>query len=551
MKYFDVVNAIRKSQLLFTSDDDFLQSLGCSDKTLKRNKDDSKYYEHILDILDKHCLELTECPIDYIYHLYKKASEVYINKDIWGTFWKTTSKKKFCLGLFCKKYLPDYGKIKGVKDMDSDAVKAVIENFITKDLDEKVDICFLLLLSYGIINPIDEKIDLTDQIYMLNMKELLEEFQENLPIVGVFKSNPAINYNCIKIDQMIANNDDMCVAEYWCTLSDIAYSLHVCSSPNAHADTHIVPVGYRMPGIWIDDKDKGETKFWIFPENRLMAFCFEQNKAIYKLKVYEFAFYQDEFEEDFVDRCMICTLKGNEEILFSYKSKASDDEKFIANCEFDVDNDQLNKITFTSVNGRYPYWMSWRSFEKLNLDCEMYKKYSKVATNFASNREILDSGNVNWLINSINSLIAIDEKYIYLSDTKELIPHKIKDRRNGRYTYEPAEDNLNARNLLDVKIDEQTPMYVMPRILDKKDKLSLLSKATEQSGSYCIIEKWKTLKEVLEQTELGDQITIYRKVNSPTIICFNRFSFVLPLDELIDASILKKYITKEGLFLNK
>lgn len=553
---------VRKSRLLFAKDEDFLQLLDCSDKTLKRNKEDSNYNERLLDILDRRCLELTECSLVDVYNSYLEASCVYNDKENWGNYWKPTSKKQFCLGLFCKAYLPNSEKQRGIKDVEAKEDRNVTSKFITEDLCVNVDLCYLLLLSYGVINPLGEKIDLTDRAHMLKMKELLDKLDEDFPVAGIFKSNALIKDSCLRIDEMLANNENMSVAEYWCMLSDIASSLKISSSPAAHAECHTVPVQYIMPGIWIDDSDDGETRFWIFPENRMMAFCYKQkskNKVEYNLEVYEFAFYQDEYEEcDIVDRCMICTEKGNKEILF-YPGKASAEEKVVADCDFeftqegdkDYEECLFRKITFTSVNGIYPDWMKWRSFER--LDTKKSDEYANVISDLYYRGQYDDrmiQANAKWLIDTENALIAMDEQYIYLSDRVTPLAHKLEDRGNGHYVYVVRNDKVaNARNLLDVEISETTPLFVMPRILDEA-ACWLLRKVIKTNSDISAKEALQKLKEALEQTKLGDQISIYdcKEKNLPIVLCFNRFSFVLPLEWLINAGIMKKYTSREGLF---
>jgi hypothetical protein len=361
---------------------------------------------------------------------------------------------------------------------------------------------------------------------------------------------------------MIDKNETLCVAELWCIVTDIASYFQRCSSPQAHADAHVIPIGYKMPGIWIDDIDNGNSRFWIFPENRLMAFCYTQNpknEDEYTLKPYEFAFTASEYNEssDCDEICMIFTAKGNEEILSDTDAKALKNQAVITDFKFDYDdNKRISKVTFTPRDNVHREWMEWRSFTRLDFDSKRYIYYQDLIYKLYDQLSIEELKNTApWLTDNFNSLIAVDKLYIYIFDRKTLPGHKLcyHGEEHG-YTYEPQDKNYNPdkQSLLTVEISKANPMYVLPREIGEDDYNEL---KTNKSFPKVIRRK---LKEALKlTTDLGNpinQISIYRvsqrspQCTQTETICFNRFSLRLPLKELLDTKFVRTITSREDLF---
>jgi hypothetical protein len=550
MTYSEAVKLTDTSNVLFTSHEGFLKLLGCSDKSIKRREGNEKDNERLYDILNKHCHETTKYELCDLLYYYDEASEAYLDNDIWGGFER--SKKKFCLWLFCEVFLPYNDDVDNRIDLTK--AEKIEEYFISDDPDgtyEKVDICFLLLLAYGIIKPLGKKNNFAKLDSMAKMKNLLEDFQNLLPVVGVIKGNETLDDYASTITQMIDKNETLCVAELWCIVTDIASYLQRCSSPQAHADAHVIPIGYKMPGIWIDDNDNGNSRFWIFPENRLMAFCYTQNPTIeneYILKPYEFAFTASEYDETDCDEiCMIFTAKGNEEILFNADAKASKNHAVITDFKFDYDdNKRISKVTFTPRDNVHREWMEWRSFTRLDFDSDRYIHYRILIDELYDkpSRKLLEN-KAPWLTDNFNSLIAVDKLYIYIFDRKTLPDHKLcyHGEEHG-YTYEPREknDNPDKQSLLTVEISKANPIYVLPREIGVDDYNKSFPKVIRRK-----------LKEALKlTTDLGNpinQISIYREQRTQTeTICFNRFSLRLPLKELLDTNFVRTITSREDLF---
>ncbi|MDE5786200.1 MAG: hypothetical protein K2H98_06675, partial [Duncaniella sp.] len=323
------------------------------------------------------------------------------------------------------------------------------------------------------------------------------------------------------------------VAKIWELLNRIEDACIAVSSPQKTAETEVTPTGYSMPGIWIDDADEGRSRFWIFPENKLMAFCYTESDSGWVMAPYEFAFFCRRGEKDFDDSCVFITARGNEQIINNADSIMDQSEIVSATfiCSGKDDNGLIGKISFSPESGECPEWFDWRSFRRLHKNGRLHSRFMRIVSdiyNPASPLSVLFHNTAPFLTDEMDCLIGVDNDYIYLWDAPQpdrfVLRCDVEDAE--RFWYEPVYHvGRPGGNLREAVMGPQHPMYILPRFTDLDKHIS---------------ERHRRFAEACRNVTIDSQITIYHTPRHPQgILCFNNFSVVFPLDD--DCAELKQY----------
>lgn len=427
---FELIDNIIKSRLLAYSDDGYIDLLEKDvDSFRKRDKYASEEeLEPIMNNFREAFEDVEAFGPEYMIRSYIKASDAFNLKDFdWGKNKQLASRKKFCRWMFRQAYMnnPDlHDGFYSPKKEDWELLRCFKPD--DEDDAEEIDIVFTLLLTFQVIRPFG-----SDSIRALKysspldardrMLELLEVLQNDLPSFGINKNLNSI-VQAAKI--LYSCNDDTVPfppAAFWGMLNKVSLELKAVSSPAELLDSHVELNGYIMPGIWVDDAEDGETRFWVFPNNKLMAFCFYLKNREWILNPYEFVFTKLEYEYELDNTCTIATTKGNHQVFIT--GKIDEDEYVRLRYEIgDRDEDgRFQTIRFELENGSdYPYWMTWRSFRRLPIDHALAKEYMHIINEIYYGSEMLrgfDFRNIGKCItDSADCLVGLDSEFLYLSD---------------------------------------------------------------------------------------------------------------------------------------
>lgn len=575
---FSIINFLIKSRLLFNTDTEYCKPLGMTVDSFRKRYEDkpSKDLEVYMNRFNNECLSQCGYPASYIYTAYRKASDVYVDSTFWGDWKHKSSKKNLCIWIFKKAYL----KFTDIYENDhiglSDQANEILEKF-KPDLDdavENIDIVLTMLFAFDILKPYSSstrKFSNYDDISenMENLVELLKILSAELPPVGLHEDNVIINSHLENLRNDSELSGTMTPARLWKILDDIALSLRPQESPEELANTRITYDGYAMNGIWIDDYDMGENRFWIFPDNKLMAFRFTCKYNQWHLSPYEFAFYRLDYDDQFDELCSIITAKGNEQILSGGFTDDREVSRLNYKVHYDSDGDGgVDEINFTSPTDKFPDWMEWRGFKKLSKKSELYKKFDQVLGSIYGDSEMTSESIVHsarWLSDSFNCLIGMDNDFIYVSDFSKIVSFHLKRTDElDTWVYSPWNEAVyNELNLLTVPISEMSPLHILPRtrealtaigkkINSPRELLKKYENVKDKNYTLDDFKRDERLKfvrftECVCNTQFGDQITIYDVSRNPLgkVLCFNRYSQVFPISRLKEYGVLTITSRKE------
>lgn len=569
---FELIDNIIKSRLLAYSDEGYVDILE-KDVDSFRKRDRYASEEELEPIMDNLRVAFEEAGAfgpEYMIRSYITASDAFNLKDFdWGKNKQLSSRKKFCRWMFRQAYMknPDlHDSFFSPKKEDWELFRCFKPD--DDDAAEEIDIVFTMLLTFQVIRPFG-----SDSVRAIKysspleardrMLELLEVLQKDLPSFGINKHLNSI----VQAEKILESWDEEAApfppAAFWGMLTNVAFELKGVSSPAELLDSHTELNGYSMPGIWLDDAKDGEKRFWVFPNNKLMAFCFYLKNREWLLNPYEFVFTKLEYEYEFADVCTIATIKGNHQVFISGKIDAEE----LANLKYHLeDRDEegwFQTIRFELENGfDYPYWMNWRCFKRLPMDHPLAKEYVHVINEIYYGSEMLrgfDFRNLGQCITDPSDcLIGVDSEFLYLSEValkKEGYLERIDG--GGEYPlynyYAGYSTDITGRNLFSIEISEEQPMYVVSRDplfyaeLDVKIKKTIVEAFPNIAERKAFLRRYEDFKETVMSTELPDQVTIYKDLprNAPAVLCFNKISRTFLLDEIIKWFGVRKFTSRD------
>lgn len=538
LSIFEVIKVAYRSRLLFRTDLEYRDLLGVSFDTVADNRDNERAMNVYYDILNKECRSMTGETLYAIVSSYLEASNASQSIDFdWSERKQIASRKKFVRKLFRMATVPglDLSAAEEVKfrskDCDAKLIEARYPNGISNS--RTIDLIFLMLITFGIIKPNSASNmrgrDITAKDAMgslTSMIELVELLKDDMPQIGVL-SKPLI-FDSV-LDTLRSAEADLSVSSpfwFWNLLNTIEDSCISTASPARVAESMLELTGYSMPGIWIDDKDKGENRFWIFPENKYMAFCFSMKGIDWVLIPFEFCFYSKRYESEIDDICVFVTAMGNKQIL-SAPDRTMDSSEVITSSYELGDSDaygSFGEIRFEPDTAEIPTWFDWNAFIRLQPDDSRFTVFSKLTADLYDSNSpysVLFSNAAPFITDSIHCLIAIDNDYIYVSDIRKPEKFTLQKDTDGSdmFWYMPCYKKEPPRNLISLEVSEEHPLYLFPRNV---------------VSEFAIPDKYKKLFEAIDNTDIGDQISIYQlNDSSQRMICFNRFSCTYAIDDLL------------------
>lgn len=532
---YEVIKSAYRSRLLFRTEAEYRRLVGVSFETIRDCRDDEAALERYYDILNSECRQQCGENLYAMVAAYIEASEVCAGKDFdWMERRQLASRKKFCRWLFRKTSTPgkrmtlDEESRFSPKRCDAKLFEAFYPDGIEGD--RAYDLVFVLLITFGVIKPYSlssaRSHDISTEEAAKScdtMTALVTQLRDDTPQMGVLPKPAVFDISLEQLRQMVAGNfEDYSIARVWELLNRIEDACIAVSSPQKTADTNTEITGYSMPGIWVDDADRGKSRFWIFPENKFMVFCYHKAGAGWQLTPYEFTFFRPKNDDEIGDNCIFVTAKGNEQIINSGELMQPDEIVFATYHLGEADDyGSFGEIEFEAETGSTPWWFDWRRFKRLSKGGARYRHFKQAVTdiyNPASPHSLLFCNTAPFLTDSLDSLVATDNDYLYISDLPrpEKFILKSYEGDGDRFWYEPSYSKAEpGRSLRNIVVSETHPLYIIPRFIDIDEKKPDLH---------------RRFAEAVLNTNLSNQITIYRTSRRPEgILCFNNFSLMIPL----------------------
>ncbi len=532
---YEVIKSAYRSRLLFRTEAEYRQLVGVSFESIRDSRDDEAALSRYYDILNRECRQQCDENLYAMVAAYIEASEVCAGKDFdWMERRQLASRKKFCRWLFRK--TSTAGKRMTLDEESRFSPKRcdakLFEAFYPDGIEggRAYDLVFVLLITFGVIKPYSlssaRSHDISTEEAAKScdtMTALVTQLRDDTPQMGVLPKPAVFDISLEQLRQMVAGNfEDYSIARVWELLNRIEDACIAVSSPQKTADTNTEITGYSMPGIWVDDADRGKSRFWIFPENKFMAFCYQQTGPAWELIPYEFTFFRPKNDDEIGDNCIFVTAKGNEQIINSGELMQPDEIVFATYHLGEADDyGSFGEIEFEAETGSTPWWFDWRRFKRLSKGETLYRQFKQAVTdiyNPASPHSLLFCNTAPFLTDSLDSLVATDNDYQYISDLPrpEKFILKSYEGDGDRFWYEPSYSKAEpGRSLRNIVVSETHPLYIIPRFIDIDEKKPDLH---------------RRFAEAVLNTNLSNQITIYRTSRRPEgILCFNNFSLMIPL----------------------
>lgn len=486
---FDSISVAYRSRLLYRSEARFREALGVSFETIANNKGSARDMEMYYGIIAHEADKVVDEPLEDIVKAYTEASEFYLLLD-WGDRSQLASRRKFCRMLF-RLYATAGKKLSNdeifkfkIKNDDERLLKA----FFPDGSGEApvVDIRLITLFAFGVLRPFTENSrgrDIHDKDTIESLKKLralVELLRDDIPRLGSTEK-PIVFDECLGIvDNYLADSDslDDCTPIFiWSLLIGIT---KVCRSlmnaERLRVDGERL-CGLYMYGIWIDDADRGRNRFWIFPDNCLLAFCYEYDGVTWNLSPYEF---KVRFAEnpDYVDSFIMVTPDGNLNFILSSDRVIESDKMSTGSIEAECDDTsgEIVRVTFNSDTRPFPDWFEWRSWQRLDPGDERYERFHALLGDIYNPNNpssMFFKNNAPELTDLYNNWAGRDNKYIYVYDwqPKRVV---IREREKDTFMHEVAPgEEIPGEALFELKISAQNPLYAIPLDVERKNYGSL------------------------------------------------------------------------------
>lgn len=558
---YEVIKRVYRSRLLFRSEQGYRNLTGVSFETIRDRQHDDRAMSNYYDVLNRECLYQSEESLESMMTAYSEASEAYLEIGLdWRERHQLASRKKFCRMLFRLSAAPGHRlsveeNLKfGMKDCD----KHLIGLFYPEGLDggRSIDLIFMLLITFGVIRPfslsssrgrdLDAK-EFRRQIEA--MTTLVKTLRQDMPQTGLLPKPIVFDMVLETLrkaaeDAISSGVEDSCSAAwFWSLLNTIEDTCIALSSPLHSVKDRMSVAGYTMPGIWIDDTDEGRSRFWVFPENKLMAFCYHRCDGRWCLKPYEFCFYISEAKGEFTDNCVFVTAEGTRKVFENVCNGGGMDLDQVVSASYEKglidDLKPFGEISFTPETTGRPAWFDWNSFRRLEISDSRHSEFMQVLGdiyNPDSPHSMLFHNESTLLTDQLDTLIAIDNEFLYVSDMPAADHFTLRFETDGseRLWYEPQFITRRpATSLLNAEISPEHPLYLIPRVTELNRPMSPMR---------------RRFAEAAMKTELSHQLTIYRTATQPEgILCFNNYSIFVPVSSLEDFGV-RKITSRESLF---
>ncbi|MBD5249940.1 MAG: hypothetical protein HDS56_02025 [Barnesiella sp.] len=543
LSVYDVIRSAYRSRLLFRTEAEYREMVGVSFETIRDRSADESALSGYYDVLDRECRRQCGESLYDMIEAYIRASAAVAGEGFdWMERRQLASRKKFCRWLFRRVSAP--GRKMSVDEESKFSPRgcdqALFGEFYPEGYESGrvYDLVFVMLITFGVIRPFDLKSgrgrDITPAEVDRSLdalEALVTTLRDDTPQMGVLPKPIVfdVTLSLLGKDRHLAE-EDYSVARIWEVVSRIEDACIAVSSPQKTAETEVAPSGYTMPGIWVDDADEGRSRFWIFPENKLMAFCYTLSDGGWVLSPYEFVFYRHGGRSGFENYCIFVTTRGNRQII-NNGGMMEPTEIVSAGyaCGEKDEYGLFGEIEFEIESGEAPRWFDWRAFRRLPSAHPLHERFMQVISDVydpASPHSCLFSNAGAFLTDELDALTAIDNDYIYVSDLPAPDRYVMRCDRDDseRFWYEPVFRTVKAAgSLRDIEISPRHPLYILPR-----------------RCSHPVSERHRRFAEACQNINIDSQITIYHTAAHPAgVLCFNNFSIVFPLDD--DCAELKRY----------
>lgn len=478
---YDMISVAYRSRLLFRTDAEYREALRVSFETVSAKRDNDNDLEIYYNILNRSCELAVGRTLSDVIHDYVTASRLYRELD-WGDRTQMASRKKFCRMLF-RLYATAGKRLSGedlyrfrIKDDDT----RLLRTFFPEGVEEApaANICMIILFAFGIIRPysdISRSRDISDKETLgalVDMSSLIRLLKEDTPRLGSTAKPIAFDEWLGYVERMTscpADLSDYPPIRLLSSLTDIARACRALVVSGEQRIESEMLQGLYMHGIWVDDADGGDNRFWIFPDNILGAFCYRRQGLAWELIPYDMKIRRADYAESMYSFILL-TPQGNLSYTLSSDRVIPPDQLATGLCRPEAYGTtyDIGRLTLREESLPFPGWLDWHAWQMLSPDDPRYGKFHTALTEIYDPRNPLSAifqNTYSELIDTANNLIGRDQKYLYVYDRPRK-RFRIREKDPGVFTYES--DVRGSETLLDLDISEQHPLYAIPVEMERR-----------------------------------------------------------------------------------
>lgn len=485
---FDIISVACRSRLIFRTEAEYRDALGVSFETVVNNRSSERDMDIYFGVLDNKTHEVGDEGLDDIINAYTEASEIYTTLD-WGDRSQKASLRKFCRRLF-RLYATGGKKLSSeeickfnIKNDDDRLLKV----FFPDGTDElpSVDVRLIVLFAFGVLRPFtgtSRGRDIGDKETVASLerlRDLIGVLREDMPRLGSTEKPLIFDEQTDTIGSYLGDRDartDCTPLWMWSLLMDITQRCRSLVNPEQLRTENERFSTPHMYGIWVDDADGGTDRFWIFPDNIIMAYCYEHDGMMWRLIPYEFRVISAN-NPDYYDQFILTAPDGNLDFILSPDKVINPDHISHGLIEGEWDEEgEICRVEFSEAGKQLPDWFKWRSWERLSRDDWRYARFHTLLEELYdpdSPRSMFLDNTAPELTNRYNNLVGRDKKYLYVYDWT---PGRFVIRERGTDTFlhevAPGEE-LPADTLFGLEVSEQHPLYAIPLDIQRKGHGSL------------------------------------------------------------------------------
>ena len=482
---YEAVSVAYKSRFVFRTDADYREALGASFETVVSKRESERDVEVYYGILSRETSQALDRALDDIIEDYLLASDLYLTLG-WGDRTQMASRKKFCRMLF--RLAVTAGKALSTDEVfrfkSKEADKDLLNVFFPNGMENApiAIICFVVLFTFGIVRPWSAESsrgrDIRDRETIEALRKLADLIcllKEDTPRLGSTEKPLVFDQWSEIIGGHLREPDRLADCSPLTMLTSLMDIARACRSLVLSDEQRIEGErfqGLYMHGIWIDDADRGKTRFWVFPDNLLVALCYKRNGVGWELDTYDFKVRQSDNPIP-MDSFMLLEPRGSLSYILSPNRSIGSDQMGVGSYEEhrDESTGEITRLNLFADLLSLPEWLNWRRWEQLGHDDLRYKEFRRVLEDVYDPRSphsVIFRNTAPELIDNVNNYVGHDNKYLYVYDwcPKRFL---IRETERDIFIYEgncPRYETNKA--LFELNISETNPLYAIPLDMERR-----------------------------------------------------------------------------------
>ncbi len=541
---YELISVAYRLRLLFRSEAEFRRAVGVSFETVVNNRESARDMEMYFSALAAEASKVTGMALEDIIEAYREASRVYLSLD-WGDRSQLASRRKFCRMMFRLYAAPGRRLTNdevfkfGIRSDDA----RLLREFFPEGVEEApaVDVRIILLFAYGILRPFRENSrgrDIRDSETLEalgRLRDLIRTLRDDTPRLGALDKPLVFDELLGLIEGRTGKRENLSECTPLAMFEALGRITSACRSvarAEALRQSDGQFISLLMNGIWIDDGDNGRNRFWIFPPYSELAFCYESDGHVWRLRPYEFKFRIEE-DPEALDTFIMPAPEASLRLILA-PEKPVDRTMIATGLAGGAGSEttgELCRLDFIEGSLGLPAWFNWRAWERLERDDDRYGRFRALLSdlyNPASPQSLFLENTAPEIIDRQNNLVGRDGRYLYVYDWQ---PGRfaVREREADQFHYEVASAaDLPPQSLMELEVSERHPLYAIP----------LDFKPTEPGNPT-----QERLADVLSDAEnIRDVYLIHSARADCPLLAFPLYSLTIALDEnLLTRSGIRKF----------